>query len=68
MSSKSTIILTSDNEHWYHDCQGAYFEDTSSEECIVLEFNAQHKIQRDKYGIRIIIESDTELYKSIKNL
>jgi len=33
MSTKSTILLSNDNEHWYHDC---------SDDSIVLEFDKKN--------------------------
>ena len=65
MSTKGTIILTTDNEHWYHDCDGAYSEETNTRECIVLEIDPRHKIEQDEEGVRIIIEADTPLYQAI---
>ena len=33
MSTKSTILFSNDNEHWYHDC---------SDDSIVLEFDKKN--------------------------
>jgi len=67
MSTKSTILLTTDSEHWYHDCNGRYYHKTKTMDCIVLEFGKQHRIETDEDGTEIIIESDTALYKILAN-
>ena len=56
MSTKSTLILTQDNEHWYKDCNA---------KCFVLEFDKKHKVEVDEEGTRIIIESNTPLYEKL---
>jgi hypothetical protein len=66
MSTKSTILLTSDNEHWYNDCNSAYYEETKTQEAIVLQIHPRHKVETDEDGTRIIIEEGTPLYNSIK--
>lgn len=65
MSTKTTLILTDDNEHWYVDCNGRSYENTDTEDCLVLEFDSRHRVEENKDGTRIIIESDTPLYKMI---
>lgn len=68
MSSKSTILITKDNEHWYTDCNEP-LEDYKY--AITLEF--------DKKNIRVdandeddlvitIINSKSEIYKAIEKL
>jgi len=68
VSTRSTILLTNENEHWYRDCNGAYHEETSTEECLVLELDKRHKVEQDEDGTRIIIEEDTPLYQAILEL
>lgn len=68
MSTKSTMILTYDNEHWYKDCNGSYYEGTETEECIVLEIGKKHMVEQDEDGTRIIIEEGTELYKELYDI
>lgn len=56
MSTKSTLILTKNNEHWYKDCNAR---------CFVLEFDKKHKVEVDEEGTRIIVEPNTPLYKEL---
>lgn len=65
MSTKSTILLTSDNEHWFNDCNAAYYEETKTQEAIILEISSQHKVDVYSDITRIVIEEGTPLYKSI---
>ena len=67
MSTKSTIILTNDNEHWYEDCNGPYNQGTKSQSAIVLEFSPDHKVEQygDGQGFGVIIEGDSNLYGAI---
>ena len=51
MSTKSTILLTDDNEHWYFDCSGVPDD-------IILEFN--------KDSIEVLMDDSDELIISIK--
>lgn len=67
MSTKSTMILTGDNEHWYLDCNGPYYEKTKTQRCIVLELDPRHKIEQDDEGTRVIIEEGTPLYNTLEN-
>jgi len=68
MSTRSTIILTAQNEHWYRDCNSQYNEDTKTLRGIVLEFDKIHRVETDEEGTRIIIEEDTELYNELIKL
>jgi len=65
MSTKSTILLTVRNEHWYREGNAAYFEETKTQKAIVLEFDKIHRVKTDDEGTRIIIEENTELYDEI---
>ena len=65
MSTKATIFLTSDNEHWYRELNAMYYEETKTEYAIVLEIDPRHKVETDEDGTRIIIEEGTPLYKAI---
>lgn len=68
MSSKSTILLTTDNEHWYKDCNATHWEGTKAEEAIILEIGLQHTFEVTDEGLRIVIEEGTELFKELKKL
>lgn len=65
MSTKSTMILTRDNEHWYKEGNGPYYEQSKTESPLVLEFDPQHKVETDEEGTRIIIEEGTPLYEDL---
>jgi len=56
MSSKSTILLTNDNEHWYNDCSEPL---TGIKDAITLEFS--------KKNIRIDLNDNEDLVISIIN-
>ena len=62
MSTKSSLLLTKDNEHWYIEGNARYYEEAKTESAIVIEFDAQHKFEHDSEGLRVIIEEGTELY------
>ena len=66
MSTKSTLLLTKDNEHWYMEGNARYYEEAKTESAIVLEFDAQHKIEHCSDGLRVIIEEGTELYNALR--
>lgn len=68
MSTKVTLLLTTDNEHWYEETNSRYYEETKTESAIVLEFDEKHKVEVDSDGTRLIIESGTELYKAIRKV
>lgn len=69
MSSKATILLTKENEHWYRELNAQYEEETVSEYCIILEIGPGHKVETDEDGTRVIIEEGSPLYNEIlKNL
>ena len=68
MSTKSTMILTTDNEHWYKDCNGAYYENTGTKDCIVLEIDKRHRIETEEDYTRVIIEEGTPLYKALQRI
>lgn len=68
MSTKATILLTTDNEHWYEELNAPHYEDTKTESAIVLEIDKQHKYGIGDEGIRVVIEENTELYKELMKL
>lgn len=56
MSSKRTILLTKESEHWYHDC----LEPLNDEkDVITLEF--------DKNNIRVDLNDEDDLVISVTN-
>lgn len=63
MSTKSTIILTEDNEHWYNDCSEPLTKLTKIGEpykdVITIEF--------DKNNIRVDLDDEDSLVISITN-
>lgn len=61
MSSKSTILLTDDNEHWYNDCSEPLTGNNEKpyKDVITLEFS--------KKNIRIDLNDDEDLAISIVN-
>lgn len=65
MSTKATILLTTDSEHWYKEYNARYYEGTKTESAIVLEFDSQHKFEPCSDGLRVVIEEGTELYKAL---
>ena len=65
MSTRATIILTTDNEHWYHDFNSKWSEGTSTEEAIVLEIDGRHTMEQGDTCTRIVIEEGTPLYHAI---
>lgn len=68
MSSKTSILLTSDNEHWYLEANAEYYEETKTKEAIVLEIGKQHKVEITDENTRIIIEEGTDLFRQIADL
>lgn len=70
MSTKSSIILTNDNEHWYSDCSERLDYDLHKD-AIVLEFSKKNiRIDsNDDYDLTItIINPDCEIYKLLSDL
>lgn len=71
MSSKSTLILTNDNEHWYFDCNqpvyknGQYLGDT-----LTIEFNKENfkVISNDIDGLIIEIDPGSHLYDILNKI
>ncbi len=68
MSSKVSILLTSDNEHWYKEGEGPYYEQSKTQNPIVLEIDKSHMIETTENQIRVIIEEGTPLYEEISLL
>ncbi len=72
MSTKSTIILTNDNEHWFNDCNepltkvGEPYKDA-----ITLEFskkNIRIDLNDDDDLVITIINPNCEIYDIIKSI
>lgn len=60
MSSKSTIILTNDNEHFYEDCSEIMTDKNGTrKDAITLEF--------DKSNIRIDLNDSEDLVITLTN-
>jgi hypothetical protein len=61
MSTKSTILLTDDNEHWYNDCSEPLtgIDEKQYKDVITLEFS--------KRNIRIDLNDNEDLVISIVN-
>lgn len=60
MSTKSTIVLTSDNEHWYDDCSDQHVDASGQRQnAITMEF--------DKSNIRIDLNDESDLVITITN-
>ena len=62
MSTKNSILLTEDNEHWYTDCAEPLNE---NKDAITLEFskkNIRIDINDDEDLIFTIINPDCEIY------
>lgn len=57
MSTKATMLLSRNNEHWYYDY---------ADGCIILEFSPEHKIEKNDDGIEIVIEPGTALHATIQ--
>ena len=70
MSTKSTIILTNDNEHWYTDCSEP-LADNPYRDAITLEFSKRNvRVEsNDKEDIVITVTNpDSEIYKVLSDL
>ena len=67
MSTKSTILLTDNNEHWYNDCSEPLttLDEGSYKDAITLEFSKQNiRVDMDdEDAIAITITNpDSEIY------
>lgn len=70
MSSKSTIILTDDNEHWYSDCSEV-LQRQNFKDAITLEFNKKNiriDLNDSDSLVITIINPNCELYDLLNNL
>lgn len=76
MSTKSTIILSKDNEHWYSDCSAPrgkivngkvekYYGDD-----ITLEIDKANIVEKveDSDGMYIVIRGDSDLARKLSGL
>lgn len=69
MSSKSTIILTNDDEHWYKE--GNEYLGSNGSRAIVMEFDKKNiRVDlNDKDSLVItLINPDSEIYKLVRDL
>jgi len=67
MSTRSTLLTTEDNEHWYKEGNAQFYENTKTEECLVLQFDKRHVIDNGDEGFEVIIEEGTPLYNALLN-
>ena len=70
MSSKSTIILTNDNEHWYKE-SSEILSDNPYRYAITLEFskkNIRIDLNDEEDLVISIINPESEIHKVISNL
>ena len=72
MSTKSTIILTEDNEHWYEDCS-EYLEtkEGKTEFAITLEFSKKNIeiLINDTEDLVIFLNNpDSEIFKEFQKI
>lgn len=72
MSTRSTIFLTSDNEHCYSDCAAPHFDDNKNfiGDSIIFEMNKKNTdlITNDEDYIIVEIKPGNELYQIINDL
>ena len=67
MSSKSTILLTDDNEHWYNDCSEPLTGNNEKpyKDVITLEFSKKNiRIDLNDDEVKTIIESFCDQLKA----
>lgn len=70
MSSKSTIILTEDNEHWYNDGSEP-LADNPYRDAITLEFskrNVRLDLNDSEDIVITVTNPDSEIYKILSEL
>ena len=60
MSTKSTVLLTDDNEHWYFDC-------SSVPDDIIIEIDKKNItiLEDDEDNLIISIKPNTSLYEKV---
>jgi hypothetical protein len=72
MSTKSTIFLTSDNEHCYSECASPHFDENKNfiGDSIILEMSKTHTdlITNDNEDIIVEIKPGNELYQIFSDL
>jgi hypothetical protein len=70
MSSKSTILLNNDNEHWYTDGLEPLTNCEPYKDKIVLEFSMENiKVEIDDEYLQVsIINPNCQLYEIISSL
>lgn len=62
MSTKASIILTKDNEHWYHETLDGTIE------IEILKENIIGDIYDDGHSISITIKHDCDLWRELSGL
>lgn len=70
MSTKSSIILTEDNEHWYTDCSEP-LADNPYRDAITLEFskrNVRVDLNDEEDIVITVTNPDCEIYKVLADL
>lgn len=70
MSTKSSIILTNDNEHWYLDCSEP-LSDNPYRDAITLEFskrNVRVDLNDEDDIVITVTNPDCEIYKILSDL
>ena len=72
MSSKSTIFLTSDNEHFYLDCSEPLLDKEGNRKyAITLEFsknNIRIDLNDDEDLVITLINPDSDIYNIFKTI
>ena len=70
MSTRSTIILTTDNEHWHRELCAKYNYglQTKGDDCFVLEFDNRHIIERDEEGLVVVVDPSSQLGKALQTM
>lgn len=70
MSTRATIILTTDNEHWHHELCAKYNYglETKGDDCFVLEFDNRHIIEHDEDGLMVVVDPSTPLGQALKTM
>ena len=70
MSTKTSILLTNDHEHWYHDCS-EMLSNEPYRDAIVLEFdkkNIRIDVNDEDDLIITLINPDSKIYKIIDEM
>lgn len=69
MSSKATIFLTKDNDHWYEETQAGFYHGTTTDSAFVLEFGQECKVEDyGSEGFAVVVPSDNPVAEQIRAL